>query len=111
MAEVDRSGTKLYVRDSSIPGGTRLTVIGELDLVTAPDLGADVHDALIHGDVVEIDLSQVTFMDSSGLRALIEARTSASAAQRITVVDASSQVMRLMDVTGLGELFGLPQAS
>lgn len=111
MTDVDRSATKLYVQDSAIPGGTRLKVIGELDLVTAPDLGADVSDALGHGAIVELDLSQVSFMDSSGLRALIEARSSAGADQQVVVVEASSQVMRLMDVTGLGAMFGLPEAS
>ncbi|KOU39235.1 STAS domain-containing protein [Streptomyces sp. WM6378] len=54
---------------------TVLRVSGELDLVTAPRLRRQVHEAVAEGrrDVV-LDLSGVQFCDSSGVGVLIAAR-------------------------------------
>jgi anti-anti-sigma factor len=50
--------------------GTLLRVTGELDLVTEPELEAALAGAT---QPVRIDLSQLAFMDSTGLRALLSA--------------------------------------
>ncbi|MFI6050738.1 STAS domain-containing protein [Streptomyces violascens] len=54
---------------------TVLRVSGELDLVTAPRLRRQVHEAVAEGrrDLV-LDLSGVQFCDSSGVGVLIAAR-------------------------------------
>jgi anti-sigma B factor antagonist len=52
---------------------TTLSVAGELDLGSAPLLGQRVEDKLSeHPTTLTLDLSGLTFMDSSGLRLLIE---------------------------------------
>ncbi|MFE5488949.1 STAS domain-containing protein [Streptomyces virginiae] len=53
---------------------TILTVSGELDMDAAPHLteAADVLD--LPGQAVALDLSDVTFIDSSGLNALLALR-------------------------------------
>lgn len=48
-----------------------LRLIGELDLVSEPVLAAAL--AAANGQSVRIDLSGLTFMDSTGLRALLTA--------------------------------------
>jgi anti-sigma B factor antagonist len=52
------------------PGGTRLTLRGELDLGTAALLEQALADA--SGNVL-LDLRGLTFMDSTGVRVLLEA--------------------------------------
>ena len=55
-------------------GGTGLKIVGELDVATAPRLTEALRD-LQEGEVV-LDLSELTFLDSCGTRALLElART------------------------------------
>ncbi|GAA2483030.1 STAS domain-containing protein [Streptomyces gobitricini] len=54
---------------------TVLSIRGELDLVSSPEVRRRVHDAVADGrrDVV-LDLSQVLFCDSSGVGVLIASR-------------------------------------
>ena len=50
-------------------GRTTVAVAGEVDLATAGELGHTVRDALRRAPVL-VDLADVTFMDSSGIRVL-----------------------------------------
>ena len=50
-------------------GWTVLAVAGEIDLVTAPGLADAVEEQLGRGPVL-LDLAEVVFLDSSGVRAL-----------------------------------------
>ena len=82
--------------------------VGELDIVTAGRMRLAVIDAFVDSDVVELDLSGVTFMDSTGLNALIGLLGRIEDGQRLTITKASSQVRRVLDVVGALELFGVP---
>ncbi|AYG82198.1 STAS domain-containing protein [Streptomyces sp. ASQP_92] len=65
----------LRVDESEQGTWTVLRISGELDLVTAPRLRRQVHEAVAEGrrDLV-LDLSGVQFCDSSGVGVLIAAR-------------------------------------
>lgn len=79
---------------------TCLRASGELDAFTAPDLGE--HVAAAETSTVELDLSAVTFMDSSGLAALIEAHQRlARDSRHLVVVDPSPVVARVLSVSGV----------
>jgi len=67
------------VRSKSEAGTGRLTVVGELDIATTPQL-EEAARATVAGGVRDliIDLSELSFMDSSGLRLLIILRDRAS---------------------------------
>lgn len=58
---------------SEVEAGTgRLTVVGELDIATKPQLEEAAHAALARGARdLTIDLTELSFMDSSGLSLLI----------------------------------------
>ena len=60
------------VERSTVDGRQALTVRGELDLATAPQLRAAV-DAILSTSPsgLVVDLSPTTFLDSSGARALV----------------------------------------
>ena len=75
---------------------------GEIDAHTAPDLAARyVELSPGDGDIV-IDMSKVDFMDSSGLRVIIELHQRAEQASRRLVLRAPSHsVARLIEVSGL----------
>jgi anti-sigma B factor antagonist len=82
-----------------------VTVAGELDLATAPQLEA-VFEAVdaTSSDRVLVDLAAVTFLDSSGIRALVRAKRRLDGIGAPLVVDAVSDSARqVLDVSGVLE--------
>ena len=87
-----------------------LSLSGELDMASEPDLLLRITALAEPGTTVELDLSGVTFMDSSALRGLVNAQWDAQAAGGdVTISAASPLVRRLLDITGLGAQFGLSE--
>lgn len=82
------------------------TVVGELALTQGDKLEAAARRVLPDCEQVAVDLSMVTFMDSSGLGALI-AINQAAAEQGTTLVLQSppASVMRIMDMTATTSVF------
>lgn len=85
----------------------RISAAGEIDISTAPILRSPLVEAVREAESVVVDLTEVTFMDSHGLRVLIEARVAADD-KPFVVAAASPNVRRLINLSGLGETFGLP---
>ena len=82
------------------PGRTRITIRGELDAMSAPDIHAAIGAAEV-GDV-ELDMADVTFIDSSGLAAVIEGHLRlAPQGRRLVLVERSPVVQRLLDLSGV----------
>jgi anti-anti-sigma factor len=82
-----------------------LRLIGELDL-SGVDLFDRALDAELdaEGGIVALDLSDVTFMDSSGLRALVMADGRVrDAGGKLVVVRPSKPVERVMGLTDVSE--------
>jgi anti-sigma B factor antagonist len=78
--------------------GLRLS--GELDLFTSPQLAAVLAD--IGGDrPVHIDLSELTFIDSSGIREILTFAGSRSGRGRVVLINPSKPVRRAMEIVGL----------
>ena len=89
----------------------RLEVDGELDLATAPALLDRVRAAVAgHPPAVVLDLADVTFCDSSGINALIDAQAYATRSGiPLRVVNAQRATRRALEVTGvLSLLTGRP---
>jgi anti-sigma B factor antagonist len=81
-----------------------LVLSGEIDSYTAPDLASRLNDAKVE----IVDLSAVTFIDSSGLRTLIEAdRSRQDDGGRIVLRAPSAPVQRLLEISGLAGHFDL----
>jgi anti-anti-sigma factor len=67
-------GSILSFSEFSRDGHVRLAVKGELDIASAPRLTAELERFELEGkDVVCVDLAEVTFMDVTGMRVLLEA--------------------------------------
>jgi anti-anti-sigma factor len=82
-----------------------VVVEGEHDIYTAPALRERLDEALARGGGVVIDLTTATFVDSSVLGALLDARRRALEAEQGFVVCVGEAVepgvQRILDVTGL----------
>ena len=87
-----------------LPGSVLVVAEGELDLVGAPRLLQALPD---DGDApVVVDLGAVGFMDSSGLRSLLEARRRCAEAGRgFAIARPSEAVRRVLELVDLTEEF------
>ena len=83
--------------------GSAVVVSGEIDAHTAAHLEDAIEHAAEAASTVDLDLSQVSFMGSSGLRALLAARQRGD--RRIVLVDPSPVVVSLLQATELDSLF------
>lgn len=80
-----------------------VSVGGEIDIGCAADVKREVLAVAGSRDVT-VDLSGLAFLDSSGVRLLVELRLQArSEGRRLRFVDPQAQVVRLLDLTGLRE--------
>jgi anti-sigma B factor antagonist len=89
--------------------GTRieLTLAGELDLVSAPQLESELME-VESPDAGELllDLAGVQFIDSTGLRVLLGATKRADATgQKLLVRHVRGQARRLFEIAGVTEQF------
>jgi anti-sigma B factor antagonist len=81
-----------------------LSVTGELDLATSPELEAALERAATGPELLILDLRGVSFMDSTGLSLLVKAHRRAQESQRrLAVVRGGAQVQRLLTLTGVAE--------
>ncbi len=85
----------------------RLVLHGELDLATAPVLDAELRDVQAGGvKQLMLDLRDLQFMDSSGLRVLVrEHQTASLNGHAFSLRGATPQVHRLFELTGLRDRF------
>jgi anti-sigma B factor antagonist len=88
-------------------GEGTVAAFGEIDVATAPELRAAL-DALIDSGTgaVDVDMAGVTFIDSSGLGALIAALKRARQRDAdITISNLTGATRRVFEITGLIEVF------
>ena len=75
MGRVPDAVTPLAVERSRTDGYELLTVEGELDIATAPRMLGALNDAIDETEApLVVDLTDVVFMDSTGLALLMNAR-------------------------------------
>ncbi|MGW4502614.1 STAS domain-containing protein [Micromonospora sp. NPDC004336] len=83
---------------------------GEVDMATADALGATITDALHRPGVREVvvDLADVRFLDSSGVRVLVHGVALARERDAtLRVANPQPVVARVLRITGVGPLLGL----
>jgi anti-sigma B factor antagonist len=106
---VDIDPTRIDVQVTISSGACRVLVRGEVDSTTAPGLRDCLLDVLDRPGLaaVEVDLSQVTFLDSAGLSALAVAHRAATSAGRVLGVRCGTAraVVRPLQITGLWDVF------
>jgi anti-anti-sigma factor len=97
----------LHVEVRREEGATVLAVAGELDLATTPALEEQLELISAGSNSAEplvLDLSELDFMDSTGLSVLVKAHQRAQdAGRRFGVIRGRRQVQRLLSLTGVAE--------
>jgi anti-sigma B factor antagonist len=80
----------------------RIAPVGELDLATVPELRDVVHELRVSGfDHLVLDLRGLCFLDSTGLRLLLELASAARAdSHRLELIPGPPTVQRLFELSG-----------
>jgi anti-sigma B factor antagonist len=93
---------QLEVSQAEHHGTCSLVIRGELDIASAPQLEERLRSLLDAHQRIELDLSDVSFLDSSGLAVLIRA---AEAAERdgasFAIAAVSGPAMRVLELSGM----------
>lgn len=86
-----------------------IAVSGEVDVVTAPTLRDRLDDQLAGGQVrVVVDLSGVTFLDSTGLGVLVRGMKRCSElGGELILVATEPRILKLFAITGLNDAFSI----
>ena len=99
------SGFQTEVTSSA--GGVSVRVLGDVDVHTAARLGEQLGEFMGgNAQRIVVDLSGVPFCDSTGITVLVNAANRLHASGRQLVIrDPSTQVRRVLEVTGLTGVF------
>ncbi len=89
-----------------------IAVAGEIDLYTAPDLKQTLTQVIEGGATgVVMDLSETTFLDSTGLGVLIGGlKRLRSREGALAVVNVDESIARTFEITGLDQIFTIRES-
>ena len=93
---------------ATTPGSDRyvITVSGEVDLASSPDLDTAIIAAIESGSSsLVIDLTDVSFMDSSGLGVIVRGLKRCREADKdLDLVITNERVLKVFGITGLDQV-------
>ena len=94
---------ELEITEEPLADGTRQLVLrGELDMIGTPEVEARLAELAGQGVGVRLDLSGLTFMDSTGVRVLFSAAKEADdSGRQLEIVRPQGDVWRVIELTGL----------
>jgi anti-anti-sigma factor len=101
----DPTGFSISISDRD--GRAVVVIRGELDLATAPELDAAIQERLDRGQDVVVDLRELQFMDSTGLRVLVSAHARVEGTeQRFLIVRPlpGAPIERILAVAGVEQV-------
>ena len=94
-------------------GSHRLTVAGELDLASSSQLIVAGLEALDSHACTELqlDLSRVSFIDSTGIGALVQLKNAADdSGHRLVLIDPAPRVVEVLELSGMAGVFQIEVA-
>jgi anti-sigma B factor antagonist len=102
MTQVEFSVTQQSVGEYPV-----LAVRGEVDVYSAPALADGLNTLIDSGaNAVIVDLTEVGFLDSTGLGVLVAARSAAAdAGQTLPIAVGHERILKLFKITGLDAVF------
>jgi anti-anti-sigma factor len=101
----------LTIGRQSEGGVAVVDVDGDLDVATVDDADAALQEALSAGEPVVVDLVDVGFIDSTGMRSMIEARRRSNelGVPMVLVCPGNAAVWRLLELTGTTGFFAVQE--
>jgi anti-anti-sigma factor len=98
----------MRIQTTNSDGVAFLVVTGELDLAHSEDLREAGEAALTpFVGTLRVDLSRVTFIDSTGLSVLVAILNAAESTHTFILENPQPRVRRVLELTGLNKVFAI----
>ena len=89
-----------------LPGTTIVDVAGEIDMSTSPSFRKTLLDSLKKATRLAVNLSEVRYVDSSGIASLVEVLKAArNTEKRLVLFGLNEPVHEVLQLTRLGKIF------
>lgn len=83
---------------------TILGIVGRLDTITAPDLEKTINVDLADTEHLVLDLKDMEYISSAGLRVLLAAQKKMNKLGSMKVINACEEVMEVFELTGFTDI-------
>ena len=100
--------------EQKINGDVGTLILGEeIDLDTSPTVRENIRDLLTSTKIVEVNLANVSYIDSSGIASLIEGMqmTKELTGKEFHLVNVSNEVMKVIELAHLDKIFSIKSKS
>ena len=89
--------------------GKKLTIAleGRLDTTTAPELEAELNASLDGVTDLTLDLEQLLYLSSAGLRVILSAQKRMNKQGTMTVVHVADAIMEVFEITGFVDILNI----
>lgn len=95
-------------KEETIDSGVKILLDGDIDLDNTEDLRSFAMDKLSSNNTLHLDMSKVTYIDSSGVSVLIELHQSAEEeSKNFVIYTPSEQVSTVLEMAKLLDFFNI----
>ena len=94
----------LNIKESIQNGTAIFALAGRLDTVTAPELETKIKNALPGLNKLTLDLANLDYVSSAGLRVFLSAYKAMKAQGEMKVCNVKEAVMEVFEITGLSDI-------
>ena len=84
-----------------------VAVSGRVDTTTSPELEKTIFDSLDGVTELILDLKDMTYTSSSGLRVLLKAQKAMNAQGSMKLINVCDDVKEVLDITGFSEIMNI----
>lgn len=97
----------LKITKTAEAGKLTAALEGRLDTTTAPQLEAELKDALPGVTDLTIDMNQLEYISSAGLRVLLSAQKTMNKQGEMKITGVSDVIMEIFEVTGFSDILSI----
>ena len=94
----------LQIKKTVTDGKAILALAGRLDTLTSPELDAAVKETAPKVDELILDLAELEYISSAGLRVLLTAQKAMAVRGKMTVLNPNETVAEIFEVTGFSDI-------
>ena len=84
-----------------------LKISGRLDTTTAPQLESEITGGLSGVKNLTIDMAELAYVSSAGLRVLLKAQKTMNQQGTMTITNAGQEILEIFEVTGFDEILNI----
>jgi anti-sigma B factor antagonist len=89
--------------DKTIAEDSQIRLSGRLDTTTAPELETVVDEVLENGQSLTLDMEELEYISSAGLRVILKAQKGMSRKGGMKLVHVPEAVMEVFSITGFSD--------